>query len=757
MVRFSDILRMDNGNRREMPSSEKDLRAGELPNEVQIKEKIDSQVPPFLFPVDSGSEAVRTCYKDLFLNAIGIRNQIKENQEIHPFPVISILRRIIDDNLIDDLHEYAISIPDDFGPPSRIVFVTIVHMKVGMKMGYDTNNLLKSGFATLLHSAGLVELPDHILQEHWVLTPDDIAAIRKNQNPALEMLAYFITKSQDTFPEGTEDLEIPGPQILGVIPHADEKGIRKSMEDEGRKVAHDADLLKNLHLVCHFAHKSAPAGSFRALRTNLLLLGVGEKIKTLAITSGSQGEGKTTVSANLAITMAQAGMKTLLAGAEMKKSSLPRSFGKGIIPGLADVLLDNYSWRDVIITLSDMIIEDADMVMPELDCLHIITSGTTNQNSAEFIDARGLDVFIEETKKEYDIVIFDTSSILSTTGPLILGTKVDAVLVVSRAAGATESLQKEGPAQLPQGNGNIMGIVVNDVKEKGGKGLRPHITNRGFEQAPLYNREPPDFAYKELAETATEKKTGSGKFFLWVVVLALIVVGSLWLVGIVPFEKSQEKEPALLREKIIQPMKIPSSISRLEKEGSSQRDGQAPIEEDKHPLGNLKPVISIEEPKPVPASVKPVPVPIVRYPYSLHMGSLKGLRSTGKFMASLKEKRLSPYWTRVDLVKKGIWYRVFVGQFSTSDKADEFQKKHGITADRILKTAYAAQIGDYTSKEELDQRISTLKESGFSPYFVEQPQGRYLLLIGAYQTKRAAEAFAAKLKGSGLDCRMVLR
>ena len=80
-----------------------------------------------------------------------------------------------------------------------------------------------------------------------------------------------------------------------------------------------------------------------------------DKLKTLAITSTSPQEGKTTVSINLAIAMAQAGQKTLLVGSDLRKPMMAKVFGLEIIPGLTDILLGNYPWRDTVKTITDMI------------------------------------------------------------------------------------------------------------------------------------------------------------------------------------------------------------------------------------------------------------------------------------------------------------------------------------------------------------------------------------------------------------------
>ncbi len=147
------------------------------------------------FPPDTSREYIEACYKQLCDKAAAIRKQIRENREIQPPTVITILRHIIDNDLINELYKFAAtSITNDSDPPSRAVYALLAHLMVGKKMDYNTNMLLKTGFAALLHYADIHELPDRILQEDCVLTPDDISAIRKHTAPSLGILMRQASK-----------------------------------------------------------------------------------------------------------------------------------------------------------------------------------------------------------------------------------------------------------------------------------------------------------------------------------------------------------------------------------------------------------------------------------------------------------------------------------------------------------------------------------------------------------------------------------
>ncbi len=143
-------------------------------------------------PPDTSREYIKASYKQLFDKSASIREQIRENQDIHPSSAITILRYIIENDLINELLEYAaIYKTDDSGSSSQTVYALLAHLVMGKKMNYDTDMLLKTGFAALLHYADIHEFSDRYLQEDCVLTPDEISTIRKHTAPSLDLLTGF--------------------------------------------------------------------------------------------------------------------------------------------------------------------------------------------------------------------------------------------------------------------------------------------------------------------------------------------------------------------------------------------------------------------------------------------------------------------------------------------------------------------------------------------------------------------------------------
>ena len=269
----------------------------------------------------------------------------------------------------------------------------------------------------------------------------------------LGIIIGFTVETFDTSLGAIDDVEETlGTQVLGIVPQADARDIREGVEEKYPEEIKESTAKQLVYLASHFVPKSMMAESFRALRTNVQFKDAEKKIESIAVASTSPEEGKTLVAINLALTMAQAGMKVLLVGSDLRKPTIDKVFGVEMTPGLTDVLMGNYPWRDTIKTVTDIIMgqmsPDEVMMTPGLDNLHIITSGPIPPNPAELIDSSALNDFIKEAKEDYDIIVFDSPPILSTADAAILGSKMDGVLLVYRVGTVSRGLLRRSTAQL---------------------------------------------------------------------------------------------------------------------------------------------------------------------------------------------------------------------------------------------------------------------------------------------------------------------
>jgi cell division septation protein DedD len=145
------------------------------------------------------------------------------------------------------------------------------------------------------------------------------------------------------------------------------------------------------------------------------------------------------------------------------------------------------------------------------------------------------------------------------------------------------------------------------------------------------------------------------------------------------------------------------------------------------------------------------------YPYAIYLGSYKNIDRAQKAVSTFREKGLSPYWVKVDLGEKGVWYRVLAGYFQTKDEVQGFIEEHQITEGSSRYVVYANLIGPYRSEEELNMKSLSLLELGYCPYVIKGVDGESLLFTGAFYHKTDAERERIELAAMGIQTRLVER
>jgi succinoglycan biosynthesis transport protein ExoP len=300
-------------------------------------------------------------------------------------------------------------------------------------------------------------------------TPSTTAAVGALLGMILGVVFAFIAETLDTSIGTIEDVEeYVEVSVVGIIPQGNLDDMKDAMIRSGVAEEDTATMERRMRLSSHFEPRSTLAESYRALRTNIQFSNLEKGAKVISITSASSQEGKSTTAANLAVTLAQAGNRVLLVDGDLRRPSVSRIFELEREPGITDVILGNYSWREVIRTVTDIMVgglgmEDI-MMTPGLDNLNIITSGTIPPNPSEIVDTRRMSEFIDEVRDVYDIVIVDSPPVLQATDATILGTKVDGVLLVYKIGQVSRSALRRAKLQLDNVNVAVLGVVINGLR-----------------------------------------------------------------------------------------------------------------------------------------------------------------------------------------------------------------------------------------------------------------------------------------------------
>lgn len=197
----------------------------------------------------------------------------------------------------------------------------------------------------------------------------------------------------------------------------------------------------------------------KTIRTNVSFTQQAQDLRTIMVTSAMASEGKSTVTANLAVEFAQAGKRVVLVDTDLRRSTVNRTFKIHD----ANRGLTNYLVRQV-----DNITEVCHQT--EVENLAVIPSGPTPPNPAELIGSPLMAEALKTLEEYFDLIIVDAPPILPVTDGQIMSNLVDGVILVVRQNHTDKRAVAEMKARLEQANANILGVVLNDVRAKGADG-----------------------------------------------------------------------------------------------------------------------------------------------------------------------------------------------------------------------------------------------------------------------------------------------
>lgn len=196
------------------------------------------------------------------------------------------------------------------------------------------------------------------------------------------------------------------------------------------------------------------AEAFRHLRTNLQFLDAAKAIKVLVVTSTTEGEGKSSTAANLALTMAALGGKVLLIDADLRRPSLSRYFGLVGSVGLTNVLVGQ---ADVPSLVQAVAGQDVDL----------LASGPVPPNPSELLAGPAMSRVLEKVRHDYDAVVIDTAPLMPVTDAAALAARADGVLMVVRHGRARRTDLLHCVELIENVQARFLGSVLTMVREHG--------------------------------------------------------------------------------------------------------------------------------------------------------------------------------------------------------------------------------------------------------------------------------------------------
>jgi capsular exopolysaccharide synthesis family protein len=308
--------------------------------------------------------------------------------------------------------------------------------------------LKESNLAAGLNTASVTVI-DEALLPLWPVSPD----IRTNVMIAaalgllLGTLAAFLLDSLDDTLRTTDDVELfSGLLSIGAIPHFQTSTRANRPEDMGEEPG------ERRRLISITAPASPTAEAYRALRSSILLSAIDNPLRTLVITSAFMSEGKSTLSANIAVMLAQRGERVLIVDADLRRSTLHLLFGlRRPAQGLTN-LLSRQTDESVILH-----------PVAQVPSLAYLPAGAVPPNPAELLASHRMAEMMRIWSEQYDRVIIDTAPILAVSDSLAPAARADSVLLVVRAGVTRKKALMRTREMLRRVNAHLLGAVVNDI------------------------------------------------------------------------------------------------------------------------------------------------------------------------------------------------------------------------------------------------------------------------------------------------------
>ncbi|SIS82621.1 CpsD/CapB family tyrosine-protein kinase [Salimicrobium salexigens] len=207
-------------------------------------------------------------------------------------------------------------------------------------------------------------------------------------------------------------------------------------------------------LIAHENPMSPISEQYRTIRTNLDFASVDSELHMMTVTSAGPSEGKSLTTANLAVVFAQQGKKVLLVDADMRKPTVHYTFRLDNVAGLSNYIAGHDHSLTNLINGS------------RVENLDIMTSGPIPPNPSELLGSQKMKDFLQEVKKKYDLVIFDSPPVLAVTDSQVLTSQTNGTLLVVRNKKTEKEAAKRAKELLEQAKANVLGMVLNDVPQK---------------------------------------------------------------------------------------------------------------------------------------------------------------------------------------------------------------------------------------------------------------------------------------------------
>lgn len=200
------------------------------------------------------------------------------------------------------------------------------------------------------------------------------------------------------------------------------------------------------------APKSVVSEAYKALRTNIQYSSIDKKMKVILVTSSEPGEGKSTTSGNLAVSLGHDGKKVLIIDCDLRKPAIHKLFNQSNTVGLSEVLVGNEALSEAIKNYDENI--------------DVLPSGNIPPNPSEMLGSEAMENLLMYLREQYDHIILDSPPTNLVSDSQILSIKADGTLLVVKAEKTKKESIKKAKEKIERVNGKIIGSILNATSMK---------------------------------------------------------------------------------------------------------------------------------------------------------------------------------------------------------------------------------------------------------------------------------------------------
>ncbi len=281
--------------------------------------------------------------------------------------------------------------------------------------------------------------PALVPEKRSLLQPAIILALGGTLAILLSGATVFILEVRDTYIKTLKEArELFGYTFVGAIPSLTKKATPRGKDTELTVLVPVRDTPR------------APISeAYRMLQANLKFLSSDKALQVVVVTSSVPKEGKSTVSANLAVAKAQLGHRVLLVDGDLRRPSQHHIWGLTNSVGLSNVIVGQAEFKAAVTE-----------VMASLD---VLTAGVIPPNPLALLDSKRMAALIEDFSQTYDFVIIDAPPLVVAADALILGKMTDGILLLARPGVVDFTSAAAAKDMLDRSGHNVLGLVVNAV------------------------------------------------------------------------------------------------------------------------------------------------------------------------------------------------------------------------------------------------------------------------------------------------------